>query len=233
MLAAFEAGPLASLAAEWADVESFDTPGVGSRREEQPGGVPGAAAAAAERLDELGWDRCAVVCDSHAQAAGIELTLSEPGRVGAIFVSHAAARYSATGPRPALNPSVHEAAGRLLETDYRSFARAITQMSQGEMGDDFVERWYELVPRQAAARMLLGMAETEPELVRRLAGTQIPVVLGRHKGCVVWTEEGFQDAVEAVPAARTVVCDGIPARDPRFLAEVREISAGLRRRPSG
>lgn len=224
--AAFEAERMAERA-DWAEIESFDPPGTGAARDQAPNGVQGVVDAALTRLDELGWDRCCLVSDSHGQAAAIEVALTQPERFAGVCISHAAARYDVGGDRPAVTPAVHDAALQLLETDYRSFARAVTQLTLGQAGDEWVERWIVEVPQRAAQSILGDLTERQPDLVARLSGTELPVVLGQHKGCVMWTPESFEDACAAVPGARVARCDGIPVLEAPFLEAVREIASGV------
>jgi hypothetical protein len=220
IFAAFELGQFAELAGSWADVESFDSPGCGSRRDEPPAGVEGIAAAGAARLDELGWDSCVAVCDSHSQAAGAELALRDP-RVRGLGVGHAALRYDVDGPEPTLSPGVHSAAGQLLETDYRSFVHAITQMTQGELGEEWTGVFMEEVPEQVARQ---GLAELPgQELLSCLRGEGVELLVARHVGCVLWVPERFDDVVSALPDAMAIDCDAVPLIDPAFHAALREL----------
>ena len=218
----FEAVPFARLTAGWADVESFDTPGAGVRRDQPPGTIEAAAAAGSERLDELGWDRAVLVCDSHGQATGVELALNDP-RVAGLCISHAAPRYTTEGDRAPLNEAVYAAAVQLLGTDLRSFGHALTQLTQGNVDDEWVDAFLADVPR-ATAR-----ARTEHlygcELVSRLSGTEVALLLARHVGCMLWTAEGYDDALAAVPHARTVECETVPLGSEPFADAVRSLCA--------
>ena len=220
IFAAFEAIPFTEQAAGWADVESFDGPGAGSRRAEPVGGIEDMARAGADRLDELGWERCVLACDSHAQAAAVELALADP-RVAGISISHAAARYSTAGDRPALSAGVHAAAAQLLESDLRSFGHALTQLTQGTIDEHWVERFLENVPR-GVARARTGQLDGR-ELATRLGEWGGQALFGLHAGCLMWTREGFEDAVAAVPGAATMECDQVPLADPRFIEAIREL----------
>lgn len=211
---------------EWAETATFDAPGAGANRAAEPRGVEGVVAAALARLDQLGWERYAIVCDSHGQAAGIELALRDTDRVQGICVGHAAARYGIEGNRPAMVPAMHQAAQQLLETDYRTFARAVTQMTQGLWSDAQADEWIADVPQPVAYDILNDMAERQPELVVRLGDAAFPVVLGKHVGCVMWTSESFDDARAAVPHAIAVECEGIPTQHPAFLDAAREMLSG-------
>ena len=209
---------------EWAEFVSFDAPGAGANRALAPRGVAGVVEAAVRQLDELDWTSCCVMAESHGQAAAIELAVSHPDRVAAICLGHAAAHYRVSGDRTAMVPAIHDAAAQLLETDYRSFARAITQMTQGLLDDDYVEAWVEAVPQPVAYDLLSELTRTEPDLVERLSGSDLPLVLGKHNGCVMWTPESFEEACQAAPRATTVVCDEIPTKDPAFVEAVREVA---------
>jgi pimeloyl-ACP methyl ester carboxylesterase len=211
---AAEAERFAATVAEWADVESFDVPA--------EGGVEAALA----RLDALGWPDCIAVADSHAQHLAVELAMGHPDRVRGIALSHATARYSVSGPRTALNREVLSAAGQLLETDYMAFMRAVTQLTQGGMPDAFVERWAARVPPERARALFNDLAEAEPPLAERLVDFDGPILLGAHTDCVLWTADGFDDATNALPAARAVRCTEIPVFDPAFGAALKELAAG-------
>lgn len=221
IFAGFEANPFAKLAAEWADVESFDGPGAGARRGEPVGGPEDVAAAGAARLDELGWERCVLVCDSHAQAAGVELAVRDP-RVGGIAVSHAALRYSASGERPALNAAVFDTAAQLLVTDYRSFGRALTQLTQGALDDDWVDGMVAQVPHAAAQERMATMVDGL-ELVSRLRGEDLEVLLAGHRDCMMWTPESTEDAAAALPDASVVICDRVPIGDADYYVALRSL----------
>lgn len=203
-------------------MESFDTPGCGERRGEPPSGIEGIAAAGAERLDELGWDSCVAVCDSHSQGAGAELALRDPRVIG-LGIGHAALRYDVDGPRPALSPGVHSGAAQLLETDYRAFVHAITQMTQGALGDEWVAPFLEQVPPEVARDGLSQLPDQE--LASRLTGVEIELLIARHLDCVLWVPERFDDVVEALPGATAIDCHDVPLADPAFHGALRELCA--------
>ena len=221
IFASFEASRFAEVTGDWACVESFDSPGTGAHADEEPGGFAQVAAAGAERLDELGWDACILACDSHAQAAGAELAVRDP-RIRGLAMGHPALRYDPSGPRPTLNPGVHSAARQLLETDYRSFGRALTQLTQGALDDEWVDAFLADVPRDTAYTRMTELADGV-ELASRLAGEDLELLLGRHVGCMMWTSEGFEDAAATLPHAATVDCEVVPMADPAFHAALRQL----------
>jgi pimeloyl-ACP methyl ester carboxylesterase len=208
---AAESERFAQTVADWADVESFDVP------VEEP------VAAAVTRLDELGWDTAVVVADSHAQRLAVEVVTAHPGRIRAVALSHAVARYRVSGDRPALHPELTSAARQLLDGDPMAFWRAVTQLTQGAMADDWVERWAAAVPAERARAFWDELGATEPPLAEALRGLDKPVLLAHHEGCMMWQPEGFEDAVAALPEARAIRCRDIPAFDPAFGQALREL----------
>jgi pimeloyl-ACP methyl ester carboxylesterase len=211
---AAEAERFASTVEEWAQVESFDVP--------EGRAVEGAV----ERLDALGWSDCLVVADSQAQWLAVELAVRHPERVRGIGLSHAVARYSVDGPRPGLHSEVIAAVGRLLDTDYMAFWRAVTQLTQGGMPDAWVERWAAAIPHERTKAFFQTLVDSKPQLAERLRDFPGPVLLGQHTNCVLWTPEGFEDAAAALPGATVVACADIPVFDPAFGAALRELAGG-------
>jgi len=208
-----ESDRFASVVSDWAEVASFDVP------------AERAAQAACARLDELGWDDCTLVVDGYAQALGVEIALQDPARIRAVAVGHAAPRFNIQPPRPALHPDVVAVASRLLESDYMAFWRAVTQLTQGGMPDAWVERWAASVPEERARAVFFGIAETEPPACELLADFDGQLVLAQHVDCVLWTAEGFEDAVATLPHARVVRCKEIPVFDAAFGEALRELTA--------
>jgi hypothetical protein len=47
------------------------------------------------------------------------------------------------------------------------------------------------------------------------------MVLAKHEGCLMSTDEGFEDAVAALPEAETVVLSDAPSVDPGFADAIR------------
>ena len=56
----------------------------------------------------------------------------------------------------------------------------------------------------------------------RLRALGKPLLLAQHAGCLVETEEGFEDAVAAFPDAPAIRCDGACASSPDFAEALRE-----------
>jgi hypothetical protein len=59
----------------------------------------------------------------------------------------------------------------------------------------------------------------------RLAQVAAPMLLAAHKGCLLFTPEGFDDAVTAFSQATTVSCVKKPSTSPEFSGVLREFCA--------
>jgi hypothetical protein len=51
------------------------------------------------------------------------------------------------------------------------------------------------------------------------------MLLARHNGCLLFTDEGFEDAVAAFPEAVSVPCAVKPGTSPEFAEVLREFCA--------
>jgi hypothetical protein len=191
---------------EWADVASYDAPGVG----EEPSSEKATSEAVAERgLEELarrGWDCAVIVADDAAEA---------------VALGHARLSNSIEGERPALNREIYAALTQLSRHDPRTFIRQMFKMTQGEQlkggyGEDLAESYMERVPTER----VLDFYATRPEAGRLIAdplrGLDVPILLAQHKGCLLFTGEGFEDAVAAFPAAQVVMADEKPSASADF-----------------
>ena len=65
------------------------------------------------------------------------------------------------------------------------------------------------------------------DLGERLATLTAPMLLAKHEGCLLFTDEGFEDAVAAFPGARVVTCGEKPSTSADFVPVLREFCAQL------
>ena len=216
-LAAVEREAFREAVSDWATVESFDLPGTPA--------IEDATAAAAARVDELGWDRYVIAGESYAQAVAVQLASAHAERLDAVALGHAVAEFVVEGDRAAVNPAVFEALRQLLETDYMSFARAITQVSGGAITDEAMEAFVAAVPQSVATTWMTALVDTRPVMAAGLRDVQVPVLMAEHRGCFMWTHEAFEDACAAVPHAMSLTCDTPPTLDPGFQDALRELVA--------
>lgn len=213
----------------WAEVASFDAPGVGG---EEPADEFGPSAVAERGLTELerrGWDRCVVVADEFGILAAVRLARARPGAIQALALGHAALSNEMAGDRPVIEREMQAAMAQLIETDYRTWVRHLTQISQEAYDDDLVQRDLERVPKELAEHCYGARLPPSEPLEEPLRAVGVPMLLAHHEGCILHTAEGFEDAVEAFPEARTVICRQKPSTSPSFAAAIRALCDQLDR----
>jgi len=216
---------------EWAEVACYDAPGVGDEPPVEDFGSEAVARRGLEEVERLGWERFFVVADEFGVAAATSLALEVRDRVEGIALGHARLSNSLEGKRPAVNRQVHQACVSMMKTDYRTFVRQLFKLTGGEdsaggFGDDLAEEYMARVPLELdlpfwERRSFEG--ERIAERMERLRG--LPTLLARHKGCLLFTDEGFEDAVAAFPEAVAVTCPEKPGTSPDFAVALREFCA--------
>lgn len=213
---------------EWAEVGSYDAPGVGDEPPVQDFGSDAVAQRGIEEVEGRGWDRFFVVADEFGVAAATTLAVILRDRIEGIALGHARLSNSLEGDRPAVNRQVHEACVSTMKTDYRTFVRQLFKMTGGEdsaggFGEDLIETYVKRVPLELdlpfwERRSFEG--ERIADRMERLRG--LPILLACHKGCLLFTDEGFDDAVAAFPEARAISCAEKPGTSLEFATELRE-----------
>ena len=213
---------------EWAEVATFDAPGVGD--EPIPGGDPTsfdrevAVQRALREVDDRGWDSYFVVGDAWGSVTAARAASARPDPVLGIALSHAALHHAMQGERPAVNAEVVAAFTQLMRTDYDSFVRyGLTQFTLGGFDEEHATRMVERFPEMETAskvwEMLLEQHEPIGELLREL---DVPLLLCEHRGCLVFTSEGFKDAVAEFPHADAVSVGTAPPASEEFAAALRD-----------
>jgi pimeloyl-ACP methyl ester carboxylesterase len=215
-----------SLLEEWAEVSSFDAPGVGSGSPPTETTREEIAKRGSEELDRLGWDRCTVVADEFGVGTAVALAGRRPEVISGLALGHACLSHGLGGDRPPINPSVYEAFIQTGRTNFRTFARHLTQVSQGGYDDELADRWVRRVPTQIALSYYDSVTSAERPFGELLEDLDIPLLFGRHEGCIMFTPEGFADAVKAFPRAETVSDQIKPTASERFAAALRSFCEG-------
>jgi hypothetical protein len=212
---------------EWAEVASYDAPGVG---DEPPVDDFGSGAVARRGLEEVrrrGWERFFVVADEFGIAAATQLATTLGDRIEGIALGHARLSNSLGGERPAVNRQVHQACLSLMRTDYRTFVRQLFKMTGGEdsaggFGEELAEAYMQRVPVELDLPFWETRSFEGERIAERLARLTVPMLLARHRGCLLFTNEGFQDAVAAFPDAQAISCAEKPGTSAEFAEALRE-----------
>jgi hypothetical protein len=208
---------------EWAEVASFDIPGVGSEPPVEPLDRQAIVDRALVELDRRRWDSYILVCDGSALPTGLNIAHSRPEAVEAMALGHARLCNRMDGERPTYNREVAVAFGQLAESNYKDFVRyGLTQVTHGSIGDELAERMLERVPIEtgrAVWRMNLFDAEPFDPILREL---DVPLLFAKHEGCLAATEEGFAEAVAAFRGARAVSVPQAPCVSDEFAVVLRE-----------
>ncbi len=212
--------------AEWAEVASFDVPGVGGEPlpEDRSGGSRGMVIRRGiEEVDRRGWDSFFVVGDAWGTASAVRLAIAERDRVLGIALGHASVDYGAEGDRPAVNGEVVAAMTQLMRSDYDSFIRyGFTQFTQGGFDEDTAGRMVDRFPPVDVATEFWEKLVSDPEpIVELLAELEVPMLLAKHEGCLVFTPEGYEDLVAAFPEASTVTVENTSSASEEFADALR------------
>ncbi len=217
---------------EWAEVAAYDAPGVGTERAQESVGAADVARRGLEEVARLEWDRFVVVADEFGLPAAASVAEAAGPRLQALALGHARVSNTMGGDRPAINREVLLGCESMLRSDARMFVRQMFKMTGGEQSeggyrDELVEEYMRRVPRELAVPFY-SPATVEGEVIGPvLRALDVPMLLAEHRGCLMFTREGFQDAAAALPHARTATFDEKPSTSPEFAQLLREFCADL------
>jgi pimeloyl-ACP methyl ester carboxylesterase len=211
------------LLAEWAEVASFDMPGVGQEPPAAKLGREALLARGAEELERLGWDRCVIAGDEFGTPTAIAIASEDPGRVAGLALGHACLDLTES-----LNQEVFSAFFSLAEKDYRTYVRALTQVTQDAYDDELADAYRERIPQEVALEYIPVIREvSDDELEPAIRGLGVPLLLAEHADCLGWTAEGYQRTIAAFPEAMTFSTPQKCSVSPAFAEALREFCAGL------
>ena len=227
---------------EWADVASFDMPGIGDQPlpagiEPDPDRAPellgrwreAGTRRALEELDRHGWDSCLLVTDSRGVATAVSVAERRPESVLGLAIGHAALSKSTEGERPPERAGIWDALVQLAKQGNETFVRyGIAQATQGGFDEEVARRMVERFPDMEVVAAMVEAIGHDPEPIGDdLAALGLPLLLAKHDGCLGSTDEGFEDIVDAFPDAETVVCPEACSSSPAFAHAVRRFSERL------
>jgi hypothetical protein len=213
----------------WADVASFDVPGVGAEPPVDPLDRQAIVDRALRELDGCGWDSYILVADGTAIATALRVAEARPEAVQAMALGHARLCNRTDGERPTINKEVLQAFGQLMDSNFPDFVRyGVTQVTHGSIGDELAQRMLERVPIEIGRAVWeMGVYDTE-SFEQVIQAIDVPLLFAKHEGCLVSTDEGFRDAVAAFPDARALAVPEAPAVSGEFAEALREFCAPLR-----
>lgn len=207
---------------EWAEVASYDPPGVGDEPEAESFDR---AAIVRRGLDELarrGWERCFVASDSWGIASAVQLAAARPDAVEGLALGHAKLSFRREGPRAPLNSGVYEAMTELVAKDHEQFLRhGAVQATGGSIDEEQAKRMIERFPRELMQRGWEMITRDDVEIGELLAQLDCPLLFAKHEGCLGSTDEGFEDAAAAFPQAQTISVSDAPLTSPDFAEALR------------
>jgi pimeloyl-ACP methyl ester carboxylesterase len=207
---------------EWAEVASFDAPGVGAEPRPETLDREAIIRRALAELERCGWDACFIAGDSWGNATAVRAANKWNGKVMGMALGHARLSDRTDGERPPVNRVVWDAMGQLLQSDYSAFVRyGLTQLTQGSIGDELAERMLERIPMDIAHAAFESILSDEGGIQDSLRELDAPLLFAKHEGCLSATEEGFEDALAAFPQARTVSVPEAPTVSADFANALR------------
>ena len=221
---------------QWAEVASYDSPGVGSESvpdeelERMAGDAAHRRARVAERgLEEVqrrGWERFVVVADGGGNPSACLVASARPEAVAGIALGHACLSLEHEGARAPIHAEVQAALLNLVDRDREEFVRhAMTQLTGGSYDEELAGQMLERVPLNLLTRgWLRGGDEPGDRLIGEL---DIPLLLVKHEDCLMFTEEGYEDAVRALPRGLTGAVSDKPSVSGEFAELLREFCERL------
>jgi hypothetical protein len=96
---------------------------------------------------------------------------------------------------------------------------------EGGYGEEIVKEYRRRVPSE----LMLPFWESRPEegedFADVLRGLRAPLLLAQHKGCLLYTDEGFDAVVAALPDAKVLRLGDKPSTSPEFADALRTFCA--------
>jgi pimeloyl-ACP methyl ester carboxylesterase len=206
----------------WANVASFDPPGVGHEPRAEKLDHEVIADRGLEELDRLGWDSCFIATDSWGIPSAVRLALARPNAVLGMALGHAKLSHRRDGERAPVNGGVYDALTELIRTDHEAFIRhGIAQATGGSVSEDLATRMIKRFPHDLLVSGWEAITRDDVEIGELLGQIECPLLFAKHVGCLGSTEEGFKDAVAAFPQARTVAVEDAPLSSEKFADALR------------
>jgi pimeloyl-ACP methyl ester carboxylesterase len=210
----------------WADVASYDPPGVGA---EPPAAEPTRRALINRGLveiDRLGWDRYFVVGDGWGIPTAVGIADERSDSLAGLVLTHASLSHTTAGERPTVSPDVYAALTQMISQDAPGFVRhAIAQVTGGSVDQELAERMLERLPTNNMLADWKQLTAGE-DYAEALLNLDCPMLLVKHDGCLMSTEEGFEDAASAISEAKTASVPDAPPTSAEFAGALQRFCRG-------
>ena len=213
---------------EWAEVVTYDIPGLSETDPSQPLDATYSVAGGVRELESRGWSEAIIVGDQFGSGLAVLVAEAWDGDVRGLALGHACLTYTREGPRPAISAIAADFQLQLTQLGRAQADQMFLQGVEMTYGPDVaagIRARLSPTFTQQYAQMLL--ANQDVDLEPRLRELGVPLLFAQHKECGLWMPEGFEDAVAAFPDARTLVTDENPGSSPEFAAELREFAAAV------
>ena len=147
--------------------------------------------------------------------------------VQGLALGHARLSNGLDGDRAPINREVHSASSSLIQRDQRAFVHQFFRMTGGERmvggyGAGMVEEYLRRVPAELMLPFWVSRPREGINFVEKLRALDVPMLLAQHRGCLLFTEEGFDDVVAAFPDAHAVRMEDKPSTSVEFAGVLRE-----------
>jgi pimeloyl-ACP methyl ester carboxylesterase len=213
---------------KWADVISFDLPGVGTEPPADRLDRQIVVERALEKLDRIGWRSCFVVGDGWGIATAVQIAVARPDAVLGLALGHTKLSYRRQGERAPFNAEVVAALTELVDKDHEQFLRyGITQATGGSIDEQQAAEMVGRFPRAMIRAGWEAVTRDDIDIGELLAHVECPLLFAKHEGCLGSTDEGFEDAAAAFPEARTISVPDAPVASEEFAEALREFCSAV------
>jgi pimeloyl-ACP methyl ester carboxylesterase len=201
----------------WAEVASYDPPGVGDEPRARRLDRRAIVARGLAELDRRGWERYFIATDGWGIPSALMVALDRPNRVLGIALGHAKLSFRRQGDRAPISDAVHGALTELLRTDHEAFVRhGVAQVTGGSVSEEMAERMIERFPQDLMVSGWEAITRDDADIGALLSQLDCPLLFANHVGCLGSTQEGFDDASAAFPHAETVAVEDAPLTSVEF-----------------
>lgn len=210
---------------EWAEVRSYDAPGIGD--ESRPEDLSNVSKRllvdrGLEEIERAGWENYFLVADGWAIGPAAGMAKERPEATLGLALGHASLSQSREGQRAPINSEIYAAMTQLIENDAQSFIRyGIVQSTGGSISEEEAAQMMSRIPTED---MALGweLLTADYPYEEELRSIDLPLLLAKHEGCLMSTDEGFDDAMAALPRAEVLSVEKAPCTSSEFAEALRD-----------